>query len=110
ADLLDMLELHERYTLVTCSGMSLGKALLVRGDMQGLIASHDLIRIEAANGLPSGYLYAFLAGRYGRTALRTQTYGGSIKHIEPQHLFDLGIPRLSNALETTVHQLVDSFS
>jgi hypothetical protein len=111
ADLLEALELHERYTLVTCSGMSLGKALLVRKDMQGLIASHDLIRIEASDRkVPQGYLYAFLAGRHGRTAIRKQTYGGSVKHIEPEHLLELGIPRIDNVLEGTVHQLVESFS
>jgi hypothetical protein len=111
ADLLEILELHERYTLVTCSGMSLGKALLVRKDMRGLIASHDLIRIEASGRkIPSGYLYAFLAGRHGRTAVRKQTYGGSVKHIEPEHLFNLGIPRIGDALEKVVHQLVKSFS
>lgn len=111
ADLLETLELHERYTLVTCSGMSLGKALLVREDMNGLIASHDLIRIEASEEkVPSGYLYAFLAGRHGRASIRKQTYGGSVKHIEPEHLFDLGIPRINDTLEQETHRLIETFS
>jgi type I restriction enzyme S subunit len=104
--LLSDLTLREGMILVTCSGMSLGKALWTRRDMDGLVASHDLIRIEVdSEKIPPGYLYAFLSSRFGRVAIRRQTYGGSVKHIEPQHLFGLRVPRLAPALEKTIHEL-----
>jgi type I restriction enzyme S subunit len=109
--LLEELTLHEGMVLVTCSGMSLGKALWTRRDMAGLVASHDLIRIEVdAKKVPPGYLYVFLSSRFGRVAIRRQTYGGSVKHIEPQHLYKLPIPRLNSALESRIHALALSSS
>lgn len=104
--LLNELTLREGMILVTCSGMSLGMALWTRRDMDGLVASHDLIRIEVdSEKILPGYLYAFLSGRFGRVAIRRQTYGGSVKHIEPQHMFGLRVPRLAQSLETTIHEL-----
>lgn len=104
--LLDELTLREGMVLVTCSGMSLGKALWTRRDMDGLVASHDLIRIEVdERKIPPGYLYIFLSSRFGRVAIRRQTYGGSVRHIEPQHLHDLPVPRLKPSVESRIHDL-----
>jgi len=109
--LLDELRLHEGMILVTCSGMSLGKALWTRRDMAGLVASHDLIRIEVdPEKVPPGYLYIFLTSRFGRVAMRRHTYGGSVKHIEPQHLYKLPIPRLKSSVENRIHELALSSS
>lgn len=105
--LLDDLSLREGMILVTCSGMNLGKAIWVRADLDGFVASHDLIRIEPNRAeAPPGYLYAFLASRYGQAVIRKQIYGGSIKHIEPEHITDLLVPRLGEKVEATAHELV----
>jgi type I restriction enzyme S subunit len=42
--------------------------------------------------------------------MRRQTYGGSVKHIEPQHLYKLPIPRLKSATERRIHALALSSS
>ncbi len=105
--LLDDLRLVEGMILVTCSGMNLGKAIWSRRDFDGLIASHDLIRIEPnADVVPPGYLFAFLASRYGRALIRKQIYGGHIKHIEPEHIAPMPVPRLGDAVEAKIHGLV----
>lgn len=105
--LLDALALHEGMILVTCSGMNLGRALWTRADMDGLCASHDLIRIEPdASSAPPGYLYAFLASRHGRVAIRRQIFGGNIKHVEPHHVANLRVPRLDAAQERAIHERV----
>lgn len=104
-ELLDRLRLDEGMILVTCSGMNLGEAIWVREDMDGLCGSHDLIRVCAdERKVPPGYLYAFLKSRYGHAPIRRQIYGGNIKHIEPEHLALLGVPRLP-AVEKIVHDL-----
>jgi hypothetical protein len=109
--LLDDLMLHEGMILITCSGMSLGKALWTRRDMASLVASHDLIRVEVdAKKISPGYLYIFLSSRFGRVAIRRQTYGGNVKHIEPQHLYKLPIPRLGAAIENRIQDLALSSS
>lgn len=105
--LLDQLSLSEGMILVTCSGMNLGSAIWVRRDMVGLCASGDLIRVEVDNAeVPAGYVYALLAGRYGWAAIRRNIYGGNIKHIDPQHLGRIPVPRLSASLERDVDTLV----
>lgn len=93
--------------LVTCSGMNLGRAVWTRADMAGLVASHDLIRIapDTSSVLP-GYLFAFVSSRYGHAYIRKQIYGGNIKHVEPDHLAKLPVPRLGKTIEERCHQLV----
>jgi type I restriction enzyme, S subunit len=109
--LLDDLRLHEGMILVTCSGMNLGKAIWARRDLDGLVASHDLIRIMPnPQAAPPGYLYAFLASRYGHALIRKQIYGGNIKHVEPEHISALLVPRLGRALEQRTHDLVSKAS
>jgi type I restriction enzyme S subunit len=106
-DLLNELELKEGMILVTCSGMNLGRAIWTRSDMDGLCASHDLIRIEpSSQDSTPGYVYAFLASRFGHVAIRRQIYGGNIKHIEPNQLEQLPVPRFGKAFERKVHALV----
>ena len=105
--LLQDLRLCEGMILVTCSGMNLGKAVWARHDLDGLVASHDLIRIEPnPEAAPPGYLYAFLASRYGHALIRKQIYGGNIKHVEPGHIADLPIPRFGKTVEQRAHDLV----
>lgn len=105
--LLDELRLHQGMILLTCSGMNLGSAIWTRADMDGLCATHDLIRIcvDGAKIAP-GYVFAFLASRYGRGWVRKQIYGGNIKHVEPEHVARLPVPRFECALEQEVHRLV----
>ncbi len=106
-ELLDELELREGMILVTCSGMNLGRAIWTRPDMHGLCASHDLIRIEPSQRESApGYVYAFLASRFGHVAIRRQIYGGNIKHVEPEQLEQLPVPRFGREFERKVHALV----
>jgi len=105
--LLDDLALTAGMICVTCSGMSLGKVIFVRPDMEGLVASHDLIRIlPDREHVHPGYLFAFLSSRLGKLAIRRQIYGSSIRHIEPQHLFELPIVRLGTDAEAAIGQPV----
>lgn len=106
--LLEVLRIHEGMILVTCSGMNLGKAIWVRRDLDGLIASGDLIRIRPdATKVHPGYLFAFLVSRYGHALIRKQIYGGHIKHVDPAHIANLPLPRFGETLERKAHLLVE---
>lgn len=106
--LLDDLRLREGMILVTCSGMNLGSVIWARNELAGLVASHDLIRIEAdSDAVPPGYLFAFLASRHGHALIRKQIYGGHIKHIEPEHIGGFPVPRLGEKLEGAVDKLIE---
>jgi type I restriction enzyme, S subunit len=105
--LLDELRLHEGMILLTCSGMNLGKAIWARQEFNRLVASGDLIRIEPdPNEAPPGYLFAFLASRHGHALIRKQIYGGHIKHIDPEHVAGLPVPRFGTRIETASHELI----
>ncbi len=101
--LLDSLSLDEGVVLVTCSGMNLGKAILVRRDMAGLCASGDLIRVVPdAERIGAGYLYAYLSTKFARVAIRRQIYGGNIKHVDPAHVAQVPVPRFGSDFEATI--------
>lgn len=102
-DLLDVLALREGMILVTCSGKSLGKVIFAREDLDGLVASHDLIRVcPDPDLIHPGYLYAYLSSRIGKVAIRRQIYGTSVVHVEPEHLFDLPVLRLPPSVESRI--------
>ena len=107
--LLDDLRLQAGMILVTCSGMNLGTAIWARPDFDGLVASGDLIRIEPdPAAAPPGYLFAFLASRYGFALIRKQIYGGHIKHVDPGHIAGLPVPRFGARVEREVHTLIEN--
>lgn len=99
--LLDRLRLSPGMLLLTRSGMNLGQTIWVRDDMTSLCGTDDLIRIIPDETMvPRGYLFLFLSSLYGRTTIRQQIYGGNIKHIEPEQVAGLRIPRLGRAKES----------
>lgn len=96
--LLDELTLREGMILVTCSGMNLGRAYWADGRLANMVASHDLIRVDIdPDQAPPGYVYAFLASKYGKIAIRRHIFGGSIKHVEPGQLASVEVPRLRSS-------------
>ena len=107
-ELLNELRLRQGMVLITCSGMNLGRAIWGRQDLDGLVGSHDLIRVcPNADVVPPGYLHAFLSGRYGHGFIRKQIYGGNIKHIEPAHLANLPVPRIGDKAERSANRLIE---
>lgn len=100
------LQVHEGWTLVSCSG-TIGRTSYVRREMEGVAASHDVIRAapRGAEVLP-GYLFAFLSSAPAQAMIKQRTYGSVVQHIEPQHIADLPVPLLSEDKQWKVHDLV----
>ena len=79
-----------------------------RQDMDGLACTEDVLRvIPDKESVPSGYLYAYLSSKFGVPLVVSGTYGASIQHIEPAHIASLPVPRLGDAVEQRVHELVE---
>ena len=98
--------IEEGWSLITRSG-TIGRMAYVRPDMAGLACSEDVLRVVPnPESIPPGYLYAFLSSRYGVPLVVSGTYGAIIQHIEPKHIADLPVPRLSPSLESEVHSLI----
>jgi hypothetical protein len=56
------------------------------------VISDDLVRVEVRDPANHGYVYAFLRSGYGRAMLRATKYGSIVKHLEPEHFFDVPVP------------------
>jgi type I restriction enzyme, S subunit len=100
------LTLKEGYTLITRSG-TVGKMAYARADMDGMACTEHVLRVipDRSKILP-GYLYAYLSSKFGVPMITSGTYGAIIQHIEPHHIAQLPIPRLSESIEKKAHNLV----
>ena len=99
--------IHHGWTLITRTG-TIGRMAYCRPDMDGLACSEHVMRVVPdPDRVPPGYLYAYLASRYGVPQVTGSTYGSIIQSIEPQHIVDLPVPRLGEQLERHVHGLVE---
>jgi len=95
-----------RWTLITRSG-TVGRMLYSRTDMDGFACSEHVLRVVPDESkVPAGYLYSFLASRYGLPIVVGGTYGSIIQHIEPAHVAELPVPRFGDPIESEAHRLV----
>lgn len=105
---LSHLEVKPWMTLISCSGFHSGRRSYVRPDMVGFWSSQDVLKVEPNSAkIRPGYLYAFLASRFGEVLVKGSVYGSAVKHIEPHHIADLPVPRLGEELEGRIHDLVE---
>lgn len=105
--MLSYLRLRKGMTLISCSG-TIGRMAYAREEMDGMWSSQDVMKIVPDDDkVPSGYIYAFLASKYGVPMITARTYGAIIQHLEPHHIADLPVPRLGQAVEQRAHELVE---
>lgn len=104
---LAYLRLTAGTTMISCSG-TIGRTIYARPDMEDMWASQDILKVVPDRSkIPSGYLFAFLAGKFGLPLITSGTYGAIIQHIEPVHIADLPVPRLGESTEDTASELVE---
>lgn len=107
---LSYLELKEGMFMISCSG-AIGNMVYVRSDMDGYWSCQDQLKVVAdTNKILPGYLYSFLSSKYGLPIIISGTYGAIIQHLEPEHIQNIPIPRISASLESNVHGLIDKAS
>lgn len=103
---LSYLKIEPGMTLISCSG-TIGRMVYARPDMEGMWSNQDILKVVPdRDKIPSGYLYAFLSGKYGVPLVTSGTYGAIIQHIEPEHIAGLPVPRLGE-IEEEVNLLVE---
>lgn len=83
--------------LVTCSG-SIGRSTLPYRPHEGVLVSHDLLRVEPHDRSRWGWLYAILRSPKCRAIMTAAQYGHVIKHLEVSHLETLPIPDISDEI------------
>jgi type I restriction enzyme S subunit len=93
------------WVLVTCSG-TIGRTVFVSRSLDGWAVSQHVIRIAPANGVYSGYLFAYLTTWMGQALMLRNVYGGSIPEIEPAHLATIPVPLLPNGEQQEIHDQI----
>ncbi len=100
------LMLEKNWILVSRSG-TLGNTVFTNDDFEGVVGTDDLIRIlPAEKNVLSGFMYAYLASRYGYGLLTQSGYGGVVQHIEPHHIENLPIPIFPKAKQKEINSLI----
>lgn len=77
--------------VVTCSG-NVGRPTMAYDAHQGILISHDLLRVDPIDRLHAGWLYSYLRSEQGLAMMGSAQYGHIIKHLEPEHLQELPVP------------------
>jgi type I restriction enzyme S subunit len=86
---------------------TVGKVDLVWKNHEGRLGGEDVLRIRPnPASLKCGYLYAFFSSPIGNALFTHHASGSVIIRVYPEHIADLGIPRLGDSLETEIHMLV----
>ena len=98
-----MKSVAEGYNLVLKKGMIviqeagqlgglIGHSVMVGDYLDGFACTNNMIRVQAADDIDSGYLYTLLASQYGVSLITRESAGSSIPHIEEQRISNLEIP------------------
>ncbi|MFJ2578451.1 restriction endonuclease subunit S [Kitasatospora aureofaciens] len=108
---LSYMELEPGMTLISRSGFNAGRRSYVRPDMVGFWSSEHVMKVVPDRSkIDPGYLYAFLASRFGEVLVRGGVYGSAVRHIAPDHVGRIPIPRFGEAVEKEIHELVQQAS
>lgn len=97
--------LKEGEVLLTCSG-TIGNVSLVTKTLKGKCFSQNLIRIVPNDDETGSYIYAFLRTKIGNKLVQTNNYGAVIKHIDPEHLENIPIPKPPNIIRREIHERI----
>ena len=102
---IEDMTLGEGWTLITRSG-TIGNCAYTNKQHAQKLASEHVIRLIPNNILRGGYVYAYLASKYGYAMLTQGIFGGVIQHIEPDFVGSIPIPKLPENFQSEVDDLV----
>lgn len=103
---LNYLKLHKDWILITCSG-TIGNVIFTNSTFEGRIATHDLIRVIPDDSkMLKGVVYAYLSSKYGYCQLTQSKFGGVVKHINADHVYNIAIPNFPESFQEKVDNLI----
>lgn len=91
--------------LVTGFG-TIGNVRLANELTDGISYANNVCRIEANSDQLFGFLYAFMASKYGKSQLNKNSSGSVVKYIEAPGIKKTLIPNFSRDKELEIHDLI----
>jgi type I restriction enzyme, S subunit len=103
--------LHAGWLVMACSGQVYGlngAVMLLDHRHEGIFGTHDLIRlVPDGEKIRTGYLLLALGNRLlGRPVVVRNAYGTSIPHLDVMDVEQICIPRLDDAVEAEISELM----
>lgn len=74
------------------------------------LASEHVIRLLPNDMLRAGYVYAFLASKYGKLLIQRYIFGSVIQHVEPPHLKLIPVPIIDQKTMDDIHDKIMIYS
>lgn len=102
---LNEMFLAEKMILISRSG-TIGNTAFANKTHIGKLASEHVIRIIPNDEMKGGFVYAYLSSKYGHSLLTQGRFGGVIRHIEPEFVSSIPIPRFPETIQKTVDDLM----
>ena len=100
------LKLESGWTLVTCFG-TVGDMVYVRKDMEDCVGSTNFMRIIPDPKLiKPGYLYAYLACKYGHALITQSETGSIIPNLLPSQVLETPILEPDKKVQERAHDLI----
>ena len=104
----EVLQIKKGWTLVTCGG-TIGDTVYATNLHAKCWASQHVMRVIPLN-IKEGMLYAYLASKYGKLLLTTNTYGSVIPTLNADSIGNLPIPRFPDSFQKEVDDLIQESS
>ena len=102
---LPEIALETNMILVTRSG-TIGRVQIIPAYMSRWTATEDATRCIAASDMNPGYLYAWLASKYGKKLITRHSYGSVIRHIDKEMLASVPVPLADEPTRREIGDLV----
>lgn len=100
----EVLQIKKGWSLVTCGG-TIGDTVFANNLLAKCWISQHVMRVIPQN-IKEGMLYAYLASKYGKLLLTTNTYGSVIPTLNASNIANLPIPRFPEFFQQEVDNLV----
>ena len=106
---IDTLIIREGTILLPRSG-TIGNVAWAHAGHAQKLASEHVIRITPNDILRAGYVFAFLASKYGKLLIQRYIFGSVIQHVEPPHLKQIPVPVVDKETMDKIHDKVMVYS
>lgn len=98
---LNDLMVPEGWLLISRSG-TVGNVLFVYKRLSKCAITDHAIRIEPTK-VQAGFLYAFLASRFGQPLIMQGKYGSTVDELEPKHIASIPVPLFDERKRQEIH-------
>ena len=100
----EILQIKKGWSLVTCGG-TIGDAVFANNLLAKCWVYQHVMRVIPKK-IKEGMLYAYLASKYGKLLLTTNTYGSVIPTLNAGNIANLPIPRFQESFQQKVDDLI----